>query len=689
VRARLALGLAALLIAALARDAQPAAAAPARPIDLHVVGGDGWHADNSFDLQWTNPAAGSTPLAAVHYRIRNPLGAQVVAARLGRVTDGVTALSVPSVPGAYSAEVWLEDAAGAEGTAATVALRFDDRRPAAIAAPQIHGWIGRTTFPLAIRLGHPPGTPPASGIRGYAVAIDSTPGGPPCAGPDRCSASETTLAGGVGDDTLATAGLPEGTSHLHAVAVSGAGMRSATTAHATLRVDTTDPLTSLAGAPAGWSSHPVTLTASATDARSGMEPDGFGPPPMTAIRIDGDAAVTAPGASVAVTVIEEGAHTIAFFARDAAGNANDGGNSNGIAHRPPSTALLRIDRTPPSVAFANAQDPGDPELIRAGVADSLSGRDLSLGWIGVRAAGSGDPFQPLPPAPAEGGELRARWSSDAYPVGEYEFRAVGYDVAGNAAATTQRANGTAMQLSNPLKLTTALRAGFGGATMTWHRCARRRGGSRHCRRETIAAFERRPTSRTVPYGRGALLSGLLLCAAGAAPAGAPVRIVERFAGGQAARVSTVSIGPDGSFSLHLAPGPSREVAASFAGNAALSASAGTPLRLRVRSRVRLRTSSAAAKVGGAPLVFRGRVSAPPGAIPPDGISVQLQFRLPSLPWSEFRTVQTDGNGNFGYAYRFSDDDSRGVRFQFRAHAPAQDGWPYEPGSSRPVAVRGR
>ena len=46
-------------------------------------------------------------------------------------------------------------------------------------------------------------------------------------------------------------------------------------------------------------------------------------------------------------------------------------------------------------------------------------------------------------------------------------------------------------------------------------------------------------------------------------------------------------------------------------------------------------------------------------------------------------------GRATIAYRFSDDDSRGARFLFRAYAPAQGGWPYEPAGSRPVAVRGR
>jgi hypothetical protein len=96
-----------------------------------------------------------------------------------------------------------------------------------------------------------------------------------------------------------------------------------------------------------------------------------------------------------------------------------------------------------------------------------------------------------------------------------------------------------------------------------------------------------------------------------------------------------------------------------------------------------------ARVGGRPVVFRGGIAANGTAIPAEGKVVQLQFRLPGLPWSEFRTIHTDPHGHFHYAYRFADDDSRGVRFQFRAYAPAQAGWPFEPAGSLPVQVLGR
>jgi hypothetical protein len=281
----------------------------------------------------------------------------------------------------------------------------------------------------------------------------------------------------------------------------------------------------------------------------------------------------------------------------------------------------------------------------------------------VRRAGSGDRFEPLALTRSSGGsELRARWNSDAYPQGDYEFRAIGYDAAGNTAATTRRRNGSPMVLSNPLKATTTLHVRFQGKGLR----------------------------RTIPYGRRVLLRGQLTSGRRTPLRGQPVRVIERFPAGArpATHVSTVLTGADGVFSIRTDAGPSRTITLAFDGSPTLGRSAGPALELGVRSRLQLAASAATATIGGAPLVFRGRLVAPQEVIPAGGRSVQLQFRLPGLPWAEFRTVQTNRRGRFRYAYRFSDDDSRGARFQFRAYAPAQEGWPYEPGSSHPVLVKG-
>jgi hypothetical protein len=662
---RRARGIGAILAASAAlAPAASADTAPPPPAELQVLDGDGWHDRNRFDLRWTNAATGPD-VAAVHYLVRDPLGGIVVGpVELAGPRREIDGIRVPSSPGAYTAEVWLESTGGSEGPAATARLRFDPTPPAQVAALAPSGWLSRNELPYAIRIGHPAGPQPVSGIRGYAISIDRSASSSPCAGSERCSDAETDLRGGVDEDALIVDELPEGVSYVHALAVSGSQVHSVAAGHTPLRVDRTDPITRLSGDPAGWTNRTVKLEAVATDSGSGMTAGGDGAP-FTAIRVDDGAPVVDDGGSVSAAVIAPGIHNVVFYARDAAGNVDDGADVNGGENAEPSATTVRIDRRPPTVVFAGSPDPEDPELIEARVSDALSGPDPSRGQIAVRAAGSDGAYEPLPTVVA-GGKLFAHWASDDYPVGEYEFRATGYDAAGNAATSASRANEMPMVLPNPLKARAILSAGFG----------------------TDPGTPR--TAQAVPYGQGATFSGSLRATSDIPLAGKPVTVIERFDRGAAGqrRETVVSTGADGSFSLQLEPGANREVFAVFAGTRTATGTSSRPLRLQVAGGVRLRASARLARIGGRPIVFRGSVACDAGELPADGATVQLQFRAAGLPWSEFRTVQTNGRGGFRYAYRFSDDDSRGVSFRFRAVVPTQSDWPYEPGGSRPVAVRG-
>jgi hypothetical protein len=624
-----------------------------QPIDLQVDGGeDSWHPGRMFALTWSNPPG----VTAAHYRLLGPSGNVLIAdTTLPWAANAIEHLSVPPAPGAYTAEVWLEDAKGASGPPASATLRFDDGRPGAVEPLPFPSWIGRSGFPYTVRLTHPSGPQPASGIRGYAISTDSSPAGRPCAS-TTCTGAEIDLQGGIAAGALPIAELPEGANYVHAVAVSGAGVPSGVIGTALLRVDKTEPLTQIEGGAGGWSSMPVKLTATARDEASGMVPAGVGGP-FTAIRIDSGAPITATGASVSATVISSGVHAVSYYARDAVGNIDDGGIVNGRRNRPPATTVIRIDREPPRLAFAAAQSARDPELIEARAEDHHSGLDPSRGSIAIRRLGAGERFVALPTRLAEG-RLRARWDSSAYPAGEYEFRATAYDAAGNATTSSQRADGSAMRLQGPLKVPVKLVVNG--------------------------------RQRTVRYGRGVWFGGRALAARRTPLAGVPIRVIERFAAGAAPRerVSTVRSGEGGRFGVRLAAGPSREVIATLAPTATTRGASSRPLALAVHSHLVLRASAAAARIGGPPLVFRGRVGGRGAAMPAEGKVVQLQFRLPGLPWSEFRGVRTDRDGRFRYAYRFTDDDSRGVRFQFRAYAPAQAGWPFEPAGSLPVSVLG-
>jgi hypothetical protein len=552
-------------------------------------------------------------------------------------------IPLPPVPGIYTLEAWLENEADEDGAHATFAgIRFDNKTPPPPLA-EADDWV-MGADPAKIALAPPVGQLPLAGLAGYAVSTDRGTGSFPCSRQTRCDVTELDLRGAAGG-SVSLSTLPEGVNFVRAVAVSGSGIASSP-ATVEVRVDGSVPRVSLQGALPGWSNRPVRLTAQASDDLSGMTaagPDG----PFTAIAVDGGPAIRAAGDTASATVAGSGIHEVEYFARDTAGNAADGAGGSPA----PARATVRIDEDPPRLAFAAAQDPADPERIEAFVWDSLSGPSPERGWIAVRPAGSRTRFEQLP-TQVQSGRLVAHWDSDSYPPGKYEFLASGFDLAGNGATGGERSRGGRMVLVNPLKSPAFLETSF--------------------------------------QRRGLRLSGRLRTLAGAPVPGQEIAIVETFDPGAAParRTTSVRTGGDGRFLIRLGPGPSREVLALFAGNRTLTRAAGEKVRVQPPAAVRLRASGSTARIGGPPVVFSGRVSSP-GAARVAGLPVELQFRFRGSGWREFRTVETDARGRFRYSYRFSDDDSRGVRFQFRAYVKGREGWPYEPSVSRPVSVTGR
>lgn len=648
-----------LLIALICAFASPAAAQATEPLrieSLQVEGGEAnWHPSNAFRLDWTQVPGPPVYPRAVVYRLFDSDGHSI--AGPVRNTENlrmIDPLKVPPVPGVYTAEVWLEDGEGRTGPAARATLRFDDTVPPPAAPQAPAGWLAGHEVAV-LKIGHPAGPLPPSGIRGYAVSLDSGGGSSLCVHVSWCSLAETDLPQGIGDDEIALGTLAEGETFARVVAVSGSGVASPV-AGVVFRSDATLPRLTLQGVPSGWSSGPVRATVLAADDLSGMA--AAGPTgPFTAIAVDGAPPARADSDSVSTWIAGSGLHRLAYFARDAAGNVADGAAGGPL----PATTAVRIDEDRPRVLFAAAQDPAEPERIEATVADPLSGPSPGRGSIRLRRAGTHGAFEELPTRVA-GDRLVAHWDSDSYPRGKYEFLVTAYDLAGNAATGSDRAHGAKMVLVNPLKTSTQLEVGFG---------------------------ERRTRRRR--FGHGVKFGGRLRVISGAALGGEEVAVTETFAprSQPAQRTTVVRTRSDGSFSLQLKPGPSREVSAAFAGTPTLTRATGISVELDTLAAVRLRASTGSAKVGGAPVVFSGAVGQAGVAPLEEGLPVELQFRYPGADWSGFRTVQTDARGHFRYAYRFSDDDSRGIRFQFRAYVKGREGWPYEPAFSRPVAVTGR
>jgi hypothetical protein len=408
-------------------QAEAAAAAGPRIEGLHAVDyGGAWTTDTTFKLHWNLVTSPGKPVRAVGIRIFGPplqgeLGEETTVPAAdsllsggGPMTDEVEIPRAPGqslpTPGSYTVEVrpLAKDDAGLPQQ---LTLLIDHNRPGP-AEPQLDApWFRGDVVPV-LRIAHPAGPLPISGIRGYAVSLRRNSAEPPCAGTDRCSEQETDLREGVDGDTLALGLLPEGVHVVSVVAVSNTGMRSTAATSATVRIDATRPDLSLIGTGEEWSSQPVRVVARANDPLSGMA--AAGPTgPRTTLAVDGGAPTVAQGGEAMAIVSGSGVHSVTASARDAAGNVR----GEDVAS-PPLTGVVRLDETPPSIAFFRAGDPADPELLEASVVDPHSGPAAGGGSIGVRPLGSARAFESLPTR-SVGGRLSARWDSDSYPAGAY------------------------------------------------------------------------------------------------------------------------------------------------------------------------------------------------------------------------------------------------------------------------------
>src|SRR6478735_4438341 len=171
--------------------------------DVRVFGGeDTWHAAPSFRLDWTQEPGPPAVASAVVHQLYDPQGHPVGGPVHDAEEEGtLESISVPPIPGAYTAEVWLENLEGEPGPPVTVTLRFDDTAPAPVTPQAPAGWVNGGK-PVTIEVGHPSAPLPLSGIRGYAASVDHGDLAPPCAAITWCSPEETDRSGGIEDDSL-------------------------------------------------------------------------------------------------------------------------------------------------------------------------------------------------------------------------------------------------------------------------------------------------------------------------------------------------------------------------------------------------------------------------------------------------------------------------------------------------------
>jgi hypothetical protein len=192
----------------------------------------------------------------------------------------------------------------------------------------------------------------------------------------------------------------------------------------------------------------------------------------------------------------------------------------------------------------------------------------------------------------------------------------------------------------------------------------------------------RPT-KTVGFGHGALVRGVLRNAAGQPVAGAELRLLVRELklGSHYTDRGAITTTGDGRFSLRIVRGASRRVRIAYRaypGDAGLTAK--SDVTLKTKARVTLRAPRRVKSFGTAR--FRGSLKGRP--LPPNGVTLELQAHQPGRGWRTVKTTRTRKGGAYSTRYRFN---SGAGRFTFRVRLRPNDSYPYSLGRSRPVRVR--
>jgi hypothetical protein len=418
----------------------------------------------------------------------------------------------------------------------------------------------------------------------------------------------------------------------------------------------------------GWKRGTVHLAASSTDAGAGVY---WMDVQVNGTWIGAPATVGCNGQTPRYTPFARpcGDGGIDFSPNTAAGPFRNGDNTVHVVSRdfPGNHTLSRaytvkVDNLEPSLAFADAQDPEDPELIRAPISDEHSG--IAEAKLYMRKDGAPD-WQPLD-ARLEAGELRARVDSARLPAGTYEFKAMARDVAGNLVETTSRRDGQPMKLAFPLRAGVRLESNLAG------------GASRR---------------QTVRYGTDTRARGQLLDADGRPLPDKPITVVEHFGDGALIRerVSHVTTDSEGRWASKVPAGPTRRVEASFAGTPKYLAASDSSGKFTVKSRASFRTSGRTVREGET-LHFAGKVGHHGARIPSGGKLLELQVRLETGRWDTVgHAFRTDDGGRYRRSYEFGKHYVEDASFRFRVKVQKEGNWPYKRGASkqRRVIVRAR
>jgi len=242
--------------------------------------------------------------------------------------------------GSTSMKYWADSSNGDTSYASSASMNVDSVAPSvSISFSGTAGLNGWYTSPVTFT-GSPSDPAPSSGIASTQYVLD---GGAPQSG------SSVTVS-------------TDGTHSVYFTTQDVAGNASAPSATDTVKIDTVPPVvsSSISGGAVGtngWYTSAVSLSASASDATSGLDPAGL------AYSIDGGAAQSGSTASVS----GDGTHTVVFSIHDIAGNLGT------------SSQTIKIDATPPTAGFSMPAPNGSNGWFISPFTVTPSGSDATSG----------------------------------------------------------------------------------------------------------------------------------------------------------------------------------------------------------------------------------------------------------------------------------------------------------------------
>ena len=503
-----------------------------------------------------------------------------------------------------------------------------------------------------------------------------------------------------------TASLPNGAATFTLSAVNAAGVPSSPAE--TLAVDNTPVTLSLATPndpdPNVWVNHAVSVDASVETGPSGL----------------GGISCTVDGATRAypaggISLNGTATHVVMC------GASNNAYDVNGTpASSPTETTSVKIDETPPSIAF-EPQTPTNPTALVVDTSDGQSG--VASGQIEMRPA-SGGAWAALP-TQFDGRHLLASFNDADLAAGSYAFQATSCDRAGNCASasrvlalpvrTPSVSDASFQVIKDPLRATVArervwvgwhwvksrrhgrmVRVRRGGHWKTvrvvhWReRCTRKRVrvGPHHGREKKVCAKPRvvLKTQERVAFGNAVTVHGLLRTAQGVPVPGAPVQVLAAPTNGldQFTEAAVATSAGDGTWAVKLPAGPSRIIEAVYGGSATILPSSGQATVL-VPASVRVLRVWPRRVAWGHKVHIEVQLSG--GWLPIDGALVRLRLGFGNAKTTYGIQEHVSGDGRFEVTNTFGSAPAWVVRRYWLQECTLPEGdYPYAPACGKRVFV---